>query len=62
MTKEEYDAIMDSMKAWAGCASCQSYNGVRCRACAWSDAMDCVDSFYETVEKMTSDGSDSSVK
>lgn len=47
MTKEEYDAIMDKMKKYAGCASCQSYGGVRCRACSWSDAMDCVADFYD---------------
>lgn len=50
MTKEEYDAIIDRMKTWAGCASCQSYNGVRCRACAWADAMDCVDAFYDEID------------
>ena len=48
MTKEEYDTIIDKIKAVAGCKDCNSYDGVKCRACPFSDAMDCVDDVYNS--------------
>lgn len=37
------DATLERMKSMAGCATCNNYNGVRCRACIWDDAMNIVD-------------------
>ena len=36
-------AAIDHMKSMAGCATCDNYNGVRCRACSWDDAVNIVD-------------------
>jgi len=36
-------AAIDHMKAMAGCAKCDNYNYVRCRACSWDDAMNIVE-------------------
>ena len=35
--------VTERMKGRAGCEKCENYGGVRCRACTWDDAMDCVD-------------------
>ena len=37
------DATLERMKSMAGCATCDNYNWVRCRACSWDDAMNIVD-------------------
>lgn len=37
------DAAIDRMKAMAGCAKCNNYDYVRCRACSWDDAMNIVE-------------------
>lgn len=36
-------AAIEHMKSMAGCATCNSYNYVRCRACGWDDAMNIVE-------------------
>lgn len=36
-------ATLERMKSMAGCATCNNYNGVRCRACIWDDALNIVD-------------------
>lgn len=36
-------AAIEHMKSMAGCATCNNYNEVRCRACSWDDAMSIVD-------------------
>lgn len=41
------DKLIDQIKLQAGCAKCNSYDGVRCRACPWDDAIAIVDSFAE---------------
>lgn len=37
------DAVLERMKSMAGCATCDNYNYVRCRACIWDDAMNIVE-------------------
>ena len=37
------EAAIEHMKSMAGCATCNNYNEVRCRACTWNDAMNIVD-------------------
>ncbi len=37
------DATLERMKSMAGCATCDNYNYVRCRACIWNDAMNIVE-------------------
>lgn len=41
------DQVIAAMRIQAGCANCMNYNGVRCRACDWDDAMDIVDRYAE---------------
>jgi hypothetical protein len=36
-------ATLERMKSMAGCATCDNYNYVRCRACSWDDAMNIVE-------------------
>lgn len=36
-------AAIGHMKSMAGCATCDNYNYVRCRACSWDDAMNIVE-------------------
>lgn len=36
-------AALKHMKEMAGCATCDNYNYVRCRACGWNDAMNIVE-------------------
>ena len=36
-------AAIEHMKSMAGCATCDNYNYVRCRACSWDDAMNIVE-------------------
>ena len=36
-------AAIERMKSMAGCATCDTYNYVRCRACIWDDAMNIVE-------------------
>lgn len=36
-------ATLERMKSMAGCATCDNYNYVRCRACSWNDAMNIVE-------------------
>jgi len=40
-------ASLERMKSMAGCATCDNYNGVRCRACIWDDAMNIVEEMSE---------------
>lgn len=35
--------ILGRIKSMAGCATCDNYNGVRCRACIWGYAMNIVE-------------------
>ena len=44
------DKLIDQIKLQAGCAECNSYNGVRCRACPWDDAIVIVDSFADNPD------------
>ena len=39
-------AVLECMKSMAGCATCDNYNYVRCRACSWDDAMNIVDEVH----------------
>lgn len=36
-------AAIEHMKEMAGCATCNNYNYVRCRACSWDDAMNIIE-------------------
>lgn len=36
-------AAIEHLKSMAGCATCDNYNYVRCRACSWNDAMNIVE-------------------
>ena len=40
-------ATLERMKSMAGCATCDNYNYVRCRACIWNDAMNIVEEMSE---------------
>jgi len=40
-------ATLERMKSMAGCATCDNYNYVRCRACIWDDAMNIVEEMSE---------------
>jgi len=40
-------AALERMKSMAGCATCNNYNYVRCRACIWDDAMNIVEEMSE---------------
>lgn len=40
-------ATLERMKSMAGCATCDNYNYVRCRACSWDDAMNIVEEMSE---------------
>jgi hypothetical protein len=47
------DALIEAIKEQARCSECENYNGVRCRACEWDDAIGIIDDFadnhpYET--------------
>lgn len=39
------DAVLERMKSMAGCATCDNYNYMRCRACIWDDAMNIAQKF-----------------
>ena len=39
------DALIELIKTQAHCEQCDNYNGVKCRACVWKDAMDMVDDY-----------------
>lgn len=41
------DVTLERMKSMAGCATCDNYNYVRCRACTWDDAMNIVEEMSE---------------
>lgn len=41
------DVTLERMKSMAGCATCDNYNYVRCRACSWDDAMNIVEEMSE---------------
>jgi hypothetical protein len=41
------DATLERMKSMAGCATCDNYNYVRCRACIWDDVMNIVEEMSE---------------
>lgn len=47
------DKLIDQIKLQAGCAKCDSYGGIRCRACPWDDAITIVDDFADNIEKVT---------
>ena len=40
-------ATLERMKSMAGCATCDNYNYVRCRACSWNDAMNIMEEMSE---------------
>lgn len=44
------DKLIDQIKLQAGCAECNSYDGVRCRACQWDDAIAIVDGFADNPD------------
>ena len=44
------DKLIDQIKLRAGCAECNSYEGVRCRACPWDDAIAIVDGFADNPD------------
>ena len=46
------DGIINVMKQQAGCATCDNYNGIICRACQWDDAITSIYDYadYHTVE------------
>lgn len=44
------DKLINQIKLQAGCAECNSYDGVRCRACPWDDAIAIVDSFADSPD------------
>lgn len=48
----DVDGTISVMKQQAGCATCDNYNGIRCRACQWDDAITSVYDYadYHTVE------------
>ena len=48
----DVDGIISVMKQQAGCATCDNYNGIRCRACQWDDAITSVYDYadYHTVD------------
>jgi hypothetical protein len=55
MKKDELisrSAAIEHMESMAGCAACNNYDGVRCRACIWDDAMNIVDEL-PAVEAIT---------
>lgn len=41
------DTTLERMKSMAGCATCDNYNYVRCRACIWDDAINIVEEMSE---------------
>lgn len=41
------DALIAQLKTLVGCAECDNYNGVRCRACNWDDVISYVDDFAD---------------
>lgn len=41
------DGVIEEIKRQAGCAECDHYNGIRCKACSWDDAMALVDDFAD---------------
>ena len=45
------DELLRRMRAAAGCDTCESYMGVRCRACDWDTAMDLVLAMAEDAEE-----------
>ena len=47
MTDQERRELLSDMLLAAGCEECECFGGDRCRVCPWSDAMECVDAFYE---------------
>jgi len=47
------DKLIDQMIHQAGCAKCNDYGGVRCRACSWDDAIAIVDDFANNIENVT---------
>ena len=46
------DGIINVMKQQAGCATCDNYNGIICRACQWDDAITSIYDYadYHTVD------------
>lgn len=45
------DKLIDRMKLQAGCAECNSYDGVRClAACPWYDSITIVNSFADNPD------------
>ena len=50
------DELLRRMRAAAGCDTCESYMGVRCRACDWDTAMDLVQTMAEEAEKEDDNG------
>jgi len=47
------DELIDQMIHQAGCAKCNDYGGVRCRACPWDDAIAIVDDLANNTEEVT---------
>lgn len=48
----DVNGIINVMKQQAGCATCNNYNGIRCRACQYDDAITSIYDYsdYYTVE------------
>ena len=46
------DGIINTIEQQAGCATCDNYNGIRCRACQWDDA---ITSIYDYADYHTID-------
>lgn len=41
------DALLERIKEVTGCSTCDNYNGLRCRACPWDDAITEVDDWAD---------------
>lgn len=35
----DVDALIARLREVAGCSTCDSYDGIRCRVCSWDDAI-----------------------
>lgn len=42
------DALLFRLTQVCGCATCDSYNGLKCRACPWDDILTEVDDWADS--------------
>ena len=49
------DAVIEMMRVQAECESCDTYNGVKCRACPWHDAISVVDDYADNNPAVVED-------